>query len=197
MPAVAAILLAAGNASRMGVPKQQLDYGGKPLLRHSAETALASRCSNVIVVLGSNAGEVAPVLEGLPVTTLVNSRWAEGMGTSIQTGVRAAAESAAEAVILILADQPLVTAGFLDRLLDLHRESGQAIVSARYAGTVGVPVLFTRQYFDSLEALRPSQGCKGLILANPESAYLVDCPEAEFDIDTPDDYGRLQALTKG
>lgn len=197
MPGVTAILLAAGNASRMGTPKQLLDYGGKALLRHAAETALASRCSKVIAVLGASAPEVSPVLDGLPVTILVNPRWAEGMGTSIQAGVRAAAESGAEAVILMLADQPLVSSGFLDRLIDVHIASGQVIVSARYAGTVGVPVLFARQYFDSLQALLPSQGCKGLILANPGNAYLVDCPEAEFDIDTPEDYERLQALTKG
>ncbi len=196
MPAVTAILLAAGNASRMGAPKQLLDYGGKPLLRHAAETALASQCGKVVVVLGASASEVAPVLDGLPAESLLNPRWAEGMGTSIQCGVRAAAESGAEAVILMLADQPLVTASFLDRLIDIHKESDQAIVSARYAGTVGVPVLFPRQYFSGLETLLPKQGCKGLILAHPENAYLVDCPAAEFDIDTPDDYQRLQGLAK-
>ncbi|MBN9658580.1 MAG: nucleotidyltransferase family protein [Acidobacteria bacterium] len=197
MQAVTAILLAAGNASRMGAPKQQLDYGGKPLLRHAAETALASQCNTVIVVLGANAGELAPLLDGLAVTVVVNPRWSEGMGTSIHTGVQAAAQGGAEAVLLTLADQPLVTADFLDQLIDLHAETGQPIVAARYAGTVGVPVLFARPYFDGLESLLPTQGCKKLIVANADNALLIDCPEAEFDVDTPDDYGRLQALLKG
>ncbi|QOY90140.1 nucleotidyltransferase family protein [Paludibaculum fermentans] len=194
MANVAAILLAAGNASRMGAPKQLLDYGGRPLLRHAAETALASGCSKVIVVLGAKAGAVAPALDGLPVVTVVNPRWDEGMGTSIQAGLRAAAAASAEAVILMLADQPLISAGFLDRLIGIHTDAGQAIVAARYAGTAGVPALFARQYFDDLEALRPAQGCKAVIQANEGNACLVDCPEAEFDVDTPDDYQRLQTL---
>ncbi|MGC4054864.1 MAG: nucleotidyltransferase family protein [Paludibaculum sp.] len=194
MSNVTAIVLAAGGASRMGRPKQLLDYGGQPLVRHAAETALASRCSEVVVVLGANSDQVQLALNGLPVTTVVNERWTEGMGTSIQEGLHVTQSKGADAVVLFLADQPLIGADFLDELIDIHAKSGHPIVAARYAGTVGVPVLFARQYFDGLDALRPQQGCKGLILAHAEEAHLVDCPQAEFDIDTPEDYNRLRAV---
>ena len=187
------VILAAGNSSRMGSPKQLLDYGGKPLLRHAADVALRSLCwGNVIVVLGSRAEELRPALANLPVTILENRRWEEGMGTSIHTGVEHAQASGLDGVILALADQPLVTPDSLDRLIHTHLETGQPIVAAQYAGTVGVPVFFSREFFPKLLALKPQQGCKGVILAHPEHAFHLDCPEAEIDIDTPQDYSSLR-----
>ena len=190
------IVLAAGSSSRMGSPKQLLDYGGKPLLRHAVDVALASVCGsvsrNVIVVLGARAPELRPALAGAPVTILENPRWEEGMGTSIQTGVERAQAEGLDGVILALADQPLVTPEILDRLVRTHIDSGQAIVAAQYAGTVGVPVFFSREFFPNLLALKPAQGCKGVILSHAGSAIHLDCPEAEMDIDTPQDYDRIQ-----
>ena len=183
------VILAAGNSSRMGSPKQLLDYGGKPLLRHAADVALRSTCcGNVIVVLGSRVEELRPALAGLPVTILENPRWEEGMGTSIHTGVEHALASGLDGVILALADQPLVAAEVLDRLVYTHFETGRPIVAAKYAGTVGVPVFFSREFFPKLLALKPQQGCKGVILSHAEDSFHLDCPEAEIDIDTPQDY---------
>jgi molybdenum cofactor cytidylyltransferase len=186
----AVILLAAGNSIRMGVPKQLLDFGGQPLLRHAVETAQASGCDRTIVVLGANEGEIRPALDGLDVEIVVNERWAEGMGTSIQTGLRALENSDAGGAILTLADQPFVTSDFLRGLVDRYCQSGRPIVAAQYSGTAGVPVFFAREAFPLLMALKPAQGCKGVILGHPADALLVDCPEAAMDIDTPEDYAR-------
>jgi molybdenum cofactor cytidylyltransferase len=185
------VLLAAGNSTRMGSAKQLLSYEGKPLVRHAAEEALASVCQPVFVVLGSRVAEIRPVLDGLAVEILENSRWAEGMGTSIHAGVEAAAARNLNGVILALADQPLVTHRILDRLVETHQSSGQPIVASQYAGTVGVPVFFSREFFANLLALEPGQGCKGLILSHAGQAIRLDCPEAEADIDTPQDYDRI------
>jgi len=189
-PKSAVILLAAGNSARMGSAKQLLDFGGKPLLRHAVESAQASGCDPVIVVLGANEHEIRPALAGLSVEIVVNERWAEGMGTSIQTGLRALESRDIGGAILALSDQPFVTSGFLRGLVDKHRESGRAIVAAQYSGTAGVPVFFAREAFPLLMALKPDQGCKGVILGHPGEALLVDCPEAAMDIDTPEDYAR-------
>ena len=187
------VILAAGNSTRMGSPKQLLDYGGKPLLRHAADVALRSMCcANVMVVLGSRSAELRPALDGLPVTILENPRWEEGMGTSIHTGVELAQAAGLDGVILALADQPLVTPDSLDRLIHTHLETGQPIVAAQYAGTVGVPVFFSREFFPKLLALKPQQGCKGVILSHSEHAFHLECPEAEIDIDTPQDYLEIQ-----
>ena len=183
-----AILLAAGESSRMGSPKQLLEFQGKPLIRHAAEVALGTVCEAVVVVLGAHAGLIREALSGLPVEVVENGRWAEGMGTSIQAGLRLAEELGFDGAILALADQPFVTSAILDRLVAEHERTGQPIVASRYAGTAGVPVWFAKSHFPQLMALAPDQGCKGVILRNREGALLIDCPEATTDIDTPRDY---------
>ena len=119
------ILLAAGSSSRMGVPKQLLDFHGIPLLRHVAEVARAAACGPVVVVLGSREQEMRSVLSDLDVEIEVNERWAEGMGTSIQTGVKKLADRQIDGVILALADQPFVTPELLRRLVIRHDETGK------------------------------------------------------------------------
>ena len=187
------LVLAAGSSSRMGTSQQLLDYKGEPLLRHAIEVALAACCAPVLVVLGSGASEVDKALKGLAVETVVNQRWREGMGTSIQAGLVAMGQHIQE-VIITLGDQPLVTPDYLRRVRDIHGAEKQPIVPSRYSGTVGVPVLFARSAFPTLMALAPDQGCKSAILKNQSQAILVDCPEAAFDIDTPDDYARLAPI---
>jgi molybdenum cofactor cytidylyltransferase len=153
--------------------------------------ALQSRCRPVIVVLGANAGLVRQALDELPVESIENPLWSEGMGTSIQAGLRAAAGYDLDGIILALADQPLITTEIYNQLAAGHETSGKPIVTSEYAGTVGVPVYFAREYFPHLMALKPDQGCKGVILAHSGNALRIPCSEAEADIDTPLDYQRL------
>ncbi len=175
----------------MGSPKQLLPFRGRPLLRHAAETALETVCRPVIVVLGSQHELVASALEGLPVRCVVNTEWAGGMGTSIHAGVAAAAKEDVDGLILGLADQPMVSAEILNRLIEEHDKSGLPIVASSYADTVGVPVYFSRDYFQALLELKPDQGCKGLILRHREQSLVIACPQAEADVDTPAEYLRL------
>ena len=188
MSDTAVVLLAAGNSSRMGSAKQLLPFLGKPLLRHAAEIALASGSHPVVVVLGSRAEELRPVLDGLPVHITVNPHWSQGMGTSIQAGLRVLGSFAVKGAIIALADQPFVSSEILSRLAQMHHESGKAIVAAQYSDTVGVPAFFSRAAFPWLQALPPHQGCKGVILSHAQDSHLVDCPEAAIDIDTPEEY---------
>jgi molybdenum cofactor cytidylyltransferase len=195
----ALILLAAGNSTRMGSPKQLLDFRGQPMLRHAALTALASGCNPVIVVLGAQNEEIRPALHGLNVEVIINPRWEQGMGTSIHAGL-IALEKVLEklgaqnqhplGVILTLADQPFITPAFLCSLIDQHRQTCRPIVAAQYSGTVGVPAFFASQFFPSLMALNPGEGSKKIIQAHPGDTLLIDCPQAAQDIDTPEDYVR-------
>ena len=190
MNAIGVVLLAAGGSGRMGTPKQLLPFGGKPLVRHCAEVALAA-FQPVIAVVGASAPDVEAALEGLPVQVVHNALWEQGVGTSIQAGVRRAEELGLDGVVLLPADQPLVTTEHLRGLREKQGTSAKPIVASRYAGTVGVPVLFSRQYFPHLLRLEPTKGCKGIILSNEQDSLLVDCQAAEFDIDTPDDYASV------
>jgi molybdenum cofactor cytidylyltransferase len=189
----AVILLAAGSSTRMGTPKQLLDFRGKPLLRHAVETALRTKSDAVVVVLGANAAKIRECLAsvdtgGKTLEVVENPRWSEGMGTSIQTGLRTVEMLGLTGAILALADQPLVTPEILDRLITEHDRTGQPIIASHYAGTVGVPAYFANSRFPQLMDLAPDQGCKGVILKNGDAALRIDCPEAELDIDTPADY---------
>ncbi|MCX6602694.1 MAG: nucleotidyltransferase family protein [Acidobacteria bacterium] len=187
------IILAAGSASRMGQPKQLLDFHGMPLIRHAVVEALAVGCHPVIVVCGAIVDPIRQALAGLAVEIAVNPQWEQGMGTSIQTGLRHLESFAVDGMILALADQPLVGRASYQKLLATQRETGSPIVSSHYADTVGVPVLFAPEYFPHLMALAPAQGCKGVIQAHRSHATLVDCPDATADIDTHDDYERVLA----
>src|SRR5690348_15246469 len=102
----AILILAAGNSIRMGTPKQLLDVGGQPLVRHAAGIALESGCGPVAVILGANEAAIAPALAGLPVEIVYNPRWPEGMGTSIQAGLKSEKARGADGIIIFLADQP-------------------------------------------------------------------------------------------
>lgn len=190
MGRVGLVLLAAGNSSRMGSAKQLLAYRGRALVRHAAEIALASVCDPVVVVVGARTPEVRQALAGLKLEIVENPRWAEGMGTSIQVGVSAAANSPLDGVVLALADQPRVTATVLDRLVEAHRDTGRPIVASGYAGTAGVPAFFARTLFEELLALHSGAGAKPLITRDPHRLAVLDCPEAALDVDTPEDYER-------
>jgi molybdenum cofactor cytidylyltransferase len=179
----------------MGSPKQLLPFRGRPLVRHAVETALATACRPVIVVVGSRAPGICAALEGLDVLIVENTAWESGMGSSIAAGIEAAEQHNCSGAILALADQPFVTAEILDGLRVRHESAAVAIVASEYAGTVGVPVYFSRSYFPSLRALKPSEGCKRLIVTESPSVLRVPCPEAEMDIDTAEDYHALSLIT--
>jgi molybdenum cofactor cytidylyltransferase len=187
------VILAAGAATRMGTPKQILEFRGRPLLRHAAEVALGTRARPVVVVLGARGGMVRGALDGLPVEVVENPRWEEGVATSIQAGLDGLCKVHPEAtgVILLLADQPLVTSQILEALIEMQIRTGKSIVASEYSDTVGVPVLFSRSYFPLLLALEGHQGCKGVILKHLSDTQTVPCPEAELDLDTPEDFARL------
>ena len=191
MPDVAVVLLAAGGSRRMGQAKQLLAYRGRPLIHHAVSALLASSCRPLLVVLGAEADRTRAALGGLPVDIVPNPRWADGIGTSIAVGIAAAADRAVSGAVLALADQACVTGATVDRLLAARAATDRAIVAARYAGTVGVPAYFAAAIFPQLLRLEPDQGCKQLIVAAGQHAAHVDCPEAELDVDTEEDYRRL------
>lgn len=183
------MILAAGASTRMGTPKQLLRLDGTSLLRRAVQTAIASVCRPIIVVIGANAEKVQPELEGLPVSVVLNSDWSRGMGTSIRAGI--AAVGAVDAVMIFLCDQPLVTAGSLDDLVASHFRSNKPISAATYGGTAGTPVIFAADLFPELHALGDAQGGKSIIQRYPQELNSFPLTLAEADVDTPQDYNRI------
>ncbi len=184
---VSAVVLAAGGSTRMGRPKLALPVHGVPMIRRAAEAALASRCREVVVVLGTDADIYRPLLDGLAVRVAENPDSQEGMGSSIRIGVEAVAPEA-RGLLLLLADQPFVTAEAIDRLIETAVNDGRRIVASAYAGTVGPPVYFDRALFLELLTLEGDRGARSVIEAYPEEGVAVPLPESVVaDIDTPDD----------
>ena len=188
---VGAVILAAGGSSRLGSPKQLLDFRGRSLLRHAAETALAAGCRPVVVVLGSGAERLRPELAGLAVHAVENPEWSEGMGTSIRRGLETLGSLAPglDGALLMLCDQPLIGPAALRALAEAGRPDG--IAAAAYHGIVGVPAVFGRTFFDELRALAADAGAKPLLRRHAGIVVEVALPEAATDIDTRAQYERL------
>lgn len=182
------ILLAAGSSSRLGRPKQLLNYQGKTLIQYSIEAAQHSAADDLVVVLGSNSELIQTGIESKKVPLLVHAHWEEGMSSSMQCGLRYLIEtSQVEQVILMLCDQPYVTHRLLDQLIHEKKVSGKGIVACSYAGTLGVPALFDQSYFPELLGLKGSEGAKKVILNHQADTFLVDFPLGAVDLDTEED----------
>ena len=185
------VLLAAGTSSRFGAPKQlQVLDDGRTLVRRAAETALATGLA-VWVVTGSHAERVEAELEGLDVNVLRNVDWARGMGGSLSLG---ASVVAGGALIVMLADQPLITVEDLRALRAEHTAHPEAIVAAAYGdGVIGPPCLFPARDIPALIALEGDRGARALLRQNPERVRRVAMANGALDVDTPVDLARVAA----
>jgi len=190
---VAAILLAAGESARLGRPKQLLPFRGGTLLRHTAETVLASGCDRVFVVVGASHERMRSELGGLDVGVVVNAEWQEGLGASIRCGVHAMMrESGAwSGAMLLLADQFRVAPRHLQQMLVLFRNTDREIVAACCDGHTGPPAVLGASLFSRLLALRGAHGARGIIGSMRDDTILFDLPEAAFDVDVDGDATRL------
>lgn len=178
---ISAIILAAGASTRFGRPKQLAEFRGEKLIHRAAGTALC-RGLRPVVVLGANADLIEPYIPAL-VRIVHNPDWERGIGSSIRAGV-AAVESDVDAVVLMLCDQPLIEGRILSQF-EARAEAG--LVAAEYNGTIGVPALFGREFFDELKSLDGAEGAKKILLKNADRVVRIPCPEAAVDIDTAED----------
>lgn len=181
-----AIVLAAGPSTRFGSPKQLVRLAGRPLL-HTVVTRAAEVTGNaLIVVLGSGADQLAPLLKHSPGVVVINRDWREGLASSIRAGI-ARLPSACTGALLLLADQAGVTTDDLRRLTGTWRKQPQYMAAALYAGTVGAPAIFPRSLFPELAALRGDAGARVVLRRGADTLVRVPMPSAALDVDTPED----------
>ena len=195
---MAAILLAAGSASRMGDLKQLLPFRGATLVEHAIQQAREAEFDPIVVVLGAQAEAVRGRIAAQPVAIVENPNWEKGMGSSIAAGARHLQELPTEiaAIAVLLADQPLITGNHLRAMRAAFLQASSRIVAARYAGTLGVPALFPRSMLPALRSLAPELGARSLLRDSERLVTPFDLPEGAADVDTPADFAALSEVNK-
>lgn len=191
---IAALLLAAGESTRFGAPKQLLEWNGRPLITHMIETAWIAGLTPVVVVLGARADQIFPALTDLPVQIVHNYRWREGMSASLNVGLAALPPDVTAALILPV-DQPLITPAHLRGLMAQWRQTGGIVVSGTPGGRRGTPAIFSREFFPELATLSGDMGGRALFDRYPARLTYTPVPGDEFftDVDTPEVYTHLRA----
>jgi molybdenum cofactor cytidylyltransferase len=188
------IILAAGSSSRLGQPKQLLDFNGKTLLETAIDAAQKSLAQFCVLVLGANSNLISERVGHLKVDQVINENWENGMASSMQKGLKYLMEkSAPDQVILMLSDQPFVDSNIINSLIKNKINTHSEIIACRYNGTFGVPVLFTKKYFPELLSLNGNEGAKKLVMAHQDDLLTIEFPLGAIDIDTMEDYQRLNS----
>ncbi len=192
------VILAAGESSRLGRPKQNLLYKGKSLLHWSIQSAVETGCQPIVVVTGANNLAVEAAMEQNNVEVVYNINWQQGMGSSIAAGTSAILylQPLLTSVIFQLCDQPFVSAELLKALIQQHSATTKNIIAASYNHTLGAPVLFHKKYFQTLLQSTGHEGARKLIIKHPEDVAAVDFAGGAFDVDTEKDYEALLQTLK-
>jgi nicotine blue oxidoreductase len=196
---VAGVLLAAGEGSRFGQPKALVEFSGQTLAERGVNLLRAGGADPILVVTGAVPLELDGTL------TVDNPQWRTGMGSSLRAALQALTAAAAAAaagadrdvgaVVVALADQPLVGAEAVARLIAAHRD-GASVAVAAYDGQPRNPVLLAREHWpEVIETATGDQGARTFLRAHPDLVTLVECGDTgrPDDIDTPADLARITA----
>lgn len=191
---VAGIVLAAGESTRFGEPKQLLNWKGEPFVRVVAKTALEAGLTPVIVVTGANRENVESAVQDLNVQVRENENWKSGQGSSVKKGVQVLkAESYVGAAIFLLVDQPQVTQSVLQALMEKHAEGLFPVVAPMVIDQRANPVLFDQVTFPDLMELEGDVGGRAVFHKHRVEYLPWHDDRLLMDVDTPEQYQRLIA----
>jgi molybdenum cofactor cytidylyltransferase len=191
--AIAGVVLAAGASTRMGTNKLLLPIEGESLLRRAVRRALAAGLDPLVVVTGHEADRSRVELEGLSCRIVFNPRFAEGIHTSVRTGIEDVPASSPAAVVM-LADMPYVTSEMVAALVEAYRRSKPPLVISQYGDAQAPPTLYDRSLFAEL-TIEPGEGCSKRVVRRhrDEALALVWPAPALTDLDFPEDYDRARS----
>ena len=194
---ISAILLAAGEAKRMGKPKQLMPLGERTILEHSLDNLLASRVNEVIVVVGCEADKVSKKAAGRAVRITENPDYKNGMSTSIVKGLGLVGKGT-KSVMVVLADQPFINSQIINRLIDEFETHKKGIAVPVYKGKRGHPIIFAIKYKQELLGLTGDTGGKEILERHPEDVLEVDTGSEDIhrDIDDMKSYEREKNIIK-
>lgn len=182
------IILAAGESTRLGYPKQIAQFKGKTLLQLAIDAANDSKADKRVLVLGAFRDEIKKTFPGASIPNIPNPHFQKGMSSSIKIGMEYMLKfDKPDQVIIMLCDQPFVDAKILNKLIATQKKEGKGIVACAYSKTIGVPILFGEAYFKELMKLTGDEGAKNIALAHEDDLVTVSFPKGKVDIDTEED----------
>lgn len=182
------IILAAGESTRLGYPKQIAKYKDKTLLQLAIDAANESKADKRVVVLGANRDEIKKTFPGASIPNIPNPHFENGMSSSIKIGLEYMLKfDKPDQVIIMLCDQPFVDEKILNKLIAIQKKEGKGIVACEYSKTIGVPILFGNAYFKELMELSGDDGAKGIAMAHEDDLARVSFPKGKVDIDTEEE----------
>lgn len=191
---VAAVVLAAGGSTRLGEPKQLLELGGRPLIDHTfAAVRRAGGIDSIYIVLGHAADEIQARADLTGFQIITNPGYAEGQSTSVRVAIEQIPDDI-DAVIFVLADQPLQVSQVIERLAASFRDDPAPIIQPAYADGPGNPVLISRGIFPDLARLTGDTGARPVLQRRKAEIRRIDCSEwsRPMDVDTIEDFEEIQ-----
>ncbi|HMF51648.1 MAG TPA: nucleotidyltransferase family protein [Candidatus Saccharimonadales bacterium] len=186
---ISAVILSAGESSRMGRPKALLPIDGQTFIERIVGALKKTSVGKVIVILGHNADEMRRRIEHLPVEILVNPDYKLGQLSSLQVAIRCV-DTDCDGMLVHLVDHPYIDAKLVDRMIERFDDSGKLIVVPRYGTKRGHPVIFSRKLFEELLAAPMDQGAKAVVNTHRDDTLEIDTDDKGItvDIDTPELY---------
>jgi molybdenum cofactor cytidylyltransferase len=190
---IAILILAAGESKRMNGIKQLLPWKNTTLLGNAIEQAIQSKGNAVYVVLGANANQIAPTIAHYNIQKIENKNWKNGLGNSIACGVNFLKENQLhyDAILITLADQPLITAAYYNSLIDKYAQKEAKIIASETNNTPSVPAIFDAVYFENLAQLNEDKGAKEILIAAQKEVYILRSKTNLIDLDTQRTYEEL------
>jgi len=192
------MILAAGEASRMGKAKMLLPYKEKTILEKILDEVLALNPGIVSVVTGCYHQEISSVIQHAGVHLVYNAEYQKGMSSSIQKGLSAIQQKYRDMqfLFILVADQPFLKQALLQKMIQLHQESKKGLIAASYQGVAGTPLLLSVKYFEELNQLKGDKGARVILHHYPDDLETVDFEMGGLDIDTVSDYKRFSEMLK-
>ena len=184
-----AVILAAGESKRMGLPKMLLTFSGMTMIEKVITNVSESKIDKIIMVLGAYRDALVELISKLPVKYCYNDNYKKGMLSSVQCGFRNLS-SVCRAVLVFQGDQPLITSNAINEVIEAYLSSGKGIVIPVYKGRRGHPLLIDIKYRDEIEKLNPDKGLRSLACMFSDDVLEVDTNESGIltDFDTYEQY---------
>ena len=190
---IVAVVLSAGESSRMGQPKALLRVEGVSFIENIVTALRSSKVGEIVVVLGHNADQLRSKISHLPVTVIINREYKEGQLSSLAAALRfLESKENVDGILLHLVDHPFLSPALVDLMIDRFYESKKLIIVPRHQGKRGHPVIFARSLFPELLAAPANLGAKTVVNAHRKDALEIDTENegVTIDIDTPEEYRR-------